>query len=142
EPPVLGAIDHPHSPATDLAVQLVVGAEHAFDVRTQLGVRGGNDRIRQSGDSGLWADAARMTHFSTRPKFRKGCKPARQHTRQRGNVAVENAARMTRSARPRYAHEHTHGMTVVTSPATALSRHEHSMEWSVRRAPFVDGLFP
>ena len=48
-------VDDAHSATADLAVQLVVRAEHALDVRAQLRIRRWNDRIRQASSSGIWA---------------------------------------------------------------------------------------
>src|SRR6185503_11948752 len=39
-------VDDSHPASADLAVELIVGAEHALDVRAQLSVRGRDDGIR------------------------------------------------------------------------------------------------
>jgi hypothetical protein len=49
-------IHYTHSTAPNLLVQLVMRAEHALDVRAQLGIRRRYDGIRQAISSGICAD--------------------------------------------------------------------------------------
>ena len=53
EAAIFRAVDDTHAAAPNLAVQLVVRAEHALDVRAQLRIRRRYDGIRQAISSGL-----------------------------------------------------------------------------------------
>src|SRR5262249_21252437 len=116
ESAILGAIDHAHPAAPDLGVQFVVRAEHALDVRAQLGIGGRNGGIRQSIGSGFWGRWVGMSHFSTRLNFRKGRTPRRQHRHHRRQIERRIAATMT----------------VVHGMECAL---RSGIRWAVKRSP-------
>ena len=97
EAAIFRPIDDAHPAAPDLAVQLVVRAEHALDVRAQLGVRRRYDGIRQASGSGIWADGRERSILAPGETPERTPAVAAVPVRQARHVSCRTAARVTDS---------------------------------------------